>query len=196
MGNPLKKSKAKFQWMKYVVFMAVFAIAAVAVALYLLPFVAYYQIESAIITKDAEKLAASTGLTEMRRNLKAQKGQRVIKNLGKDDGKDQSLVDLSILWSALSTDNEIDRAISTEGFYITLSGAARAKPDPIKPPPEMSHYQMARKTIENASFSYQSLSKFVVSVRDEKGRYSEYFSFVFTREGLNWRLTNVSLPVV
>jgi hypothetical protein len=193
-GTPM--GRRKFQWMKYVAFMAVFAIAAVAVALYLLPFVAYYQVESAIVTKEADKLAASTGLTELRRNLKAQKGQRVIRGLGKDYGKDQSLVDLSILWSALSTDNEIDRAISTEGFYIALSGVARTKPDPIKPPPEMSHYQMARKTIENANFSYQSSSKFVVSVRDEKGRYSEYFSFVFAREGLNWRLTNVILPVV
>ena len=196
MGHHRQKSKAKFQWMKYMAFMAAFTIAAVVLALYLLPFVAYYQVESAIITKNAEKLAASTGFTEMRRNLKAQRGQRVIKNLRKDDGKDQSLVDLSILWSALSTDNEIDRAISTEGFYVTLSGTERMKPDPVKPAPEMSQYQMVRKMIDNASFSYKSLSKFVVSVRDEKGRYSEYFSFVFTREGLNWRLTNVILPVI
>jgi hypothetical protein len=195
-GHHRNKIKAKFQWMKYVAFMAAFAISAVVLALYLLPLIAYYQVESAIITKNADKLAASTGLTEMRRNLKAQKGQRVIKNLGKDDGKDQSLVDLSILWSAISADNEIDRAISTEGFYVTLSGTERMKPDPVKPPPEMSLYQMARKTIENASFKYQSSSKFVVSVRDEKGRYSEYFSFVFTREGFNWRLTNVNLPVI
>jgi hypothetical protein len=196
MGYRRSKIKAKFQWMKYVASMAAFAIAAVAVALYLLPFVAYYQVESAIFNKDAEKLAASTGLTEMRRNLKAQRGQRVIKNLRKDEGKDQSLVDLSILWSAISTDHEIDRAISTEGFYVALSGAASTKPDPVKPAPEMGTYQMVRKMTDNASFSYKSLSKFVVSVRDEKGRYSEYFSLVFTREGLNWQLTNVILPVV
>ena len=60
----------------------------------------------------------------------------------------------------------------------------------------MSQYQMVQKMIDKASFSYNSLSKFIVSVRDAKGRYSEYFSFVFTREGLNWRLTNVILPVV
>lgn len=190
------KSRERFQWMKYVVFMAAFAVSAVVMALYLLPFVAYYHVESAIIKKDAEKLAASTGFTEMRRNLKVQKGQRVIKNLRKDDGKDLSLVDLSILWSAIPTDNEVDRAISTEGFYVALSGAARMKPDPVKPPPEISEYQMVRRMIDKASFHYQSLSKFVVNVRDEKGRYSEYFSFVFTREGLNWRLTNVILPVI
>ncbi|MCG6537807.1 MAG: DUF2939 domain-containing protein [Syntrophales bacterium LBB04] len=196
MGHHRQKSKAKFQWMKYVVFMAVFAIAAVVLALYSLPFVAYYQVESAIITKNADKLAASTGLAEMRRNLKAQRGQRVIKNIIKDNAKDQSLVDLSILWSELSTDNEIDRAISTEGFYVALSGAVGTKPDAVKPAPEMSTYQMVRNMIDNASFSYKSLSKFVVSVRDDKGRYAEYFSFVFTREGLNWRLTNVILPVI
>ena len=196
MGYRRSKSKEKFQWMKYVVFMAAFAISAVVLALYLLPFVAYYHVESAIINKDAEKLAASTGFTEMRRNLKAQRGQRVIKNLRKDDGKDQSLVDLSILWSAIPTDQEVDRAISTEGFYVAFSGTARMKPDPIKPAPEISTYQMVQKIIDKASFNYQSLSKFVVSVRDEKGRYSEYFSFVLTREGLSWRLTNVILPVI
>lgn len=182
--------------MKYMVFMAAFAIAAVALALYLLPFVAYYQVESAITNKDAEKLAAVTGFTEMRRNLKAQRGQRVIKNIGKEDGKDRSLVDLSILWSAIPTDNEVDRAVSTEGFYVALSGAASTKSGPVKAAPEISLYQMVRKLIDKASFHYQSLSKFVVNVRDDKGRYSEYFSFVFTREGLNWRLTNVILPVI
>jgi hypothetical protein len=196
MGNRRSKNKEKFQWMKYVVFMAAFAIATVALALYVLPFVAYYQVESAITTKNAEKLAAATGFTEMRRNLKAQRGQRVIKGLGKEYGKDRSLVDLSILWSAIPTDNEVDRAISTEGFYVALSGAESTKHDLVKPASEMSLYDMVRKLIDKSSFHYQSFSKFVVSVRDEKGRYSEYFSFVFTREGLNWRLTNVILPVV
>ncbi len=191
--------------MKYVILMVAFAVAAVVMALYLLPFVAYYEVESAIQKKAAEKLAAATGFTEMRRNLKAQRGQRVIKNLKKDDGKDQTLVDLSILWSAIptdnevdraiSTDNEVDRAISTEGFYVALSGPATNKPGSLKPV-EMNLYQMVRKLIDKSSFNYHSLSKFVVSVRDEKGRYSEYFSFVFTREGLNWRLTNVILPVI
>jgi hypothetical protein len=195
MRHRRRKSKEKFPWMKYVILMVAFAVAAVVMALYLLPFVAYYEVESAIQKKDAEKLAAATGFTEMRRNLKAQRGQRVIKNLKKDDGKDQTLVDLSILWSAIPTDNEVDRAISTEGFYVALSGPATNKPGSLKPV-EMNLYQMVRKLIDKSSFNYQSLSKFVVSVRDEKGRYSEYFSFVFTREGLNWRLTNVILPVI
>lgn len=196
MGYRRSKTKEKIKWLKYVGFMAVFAIAIVAMALYLLPFVAYYEVESAITTKNAEKLAAATGFTEMRRNLKAQKGQRVIKNLKKDDGKDQTLVDLSILWSAIPNDNDIDRAISTEGFYVALSGTGRTKADPIRPIPEISTYEMVLKMVDKSNFDYQTLSKFVVSVRDDKGRYSEYFSFVFTRDGLNWRLTNVILPVV
>jgi hypothetical protein len=195
MRHRRRKSKEEFHWLKYVVLMVTFAVAAVIMALYLLPFVAYYQVETAIINKDAEKLAAATGFTEMRRNLKAQRGQRVIKELKKDDGKDQTLVDLSILWSAIPTDNEVDRAISTEGFYVALSGPASNKPDSLKPA-AMSRYQMVRKLIDKSSFNYRSLSKFVVNVQDEKGRYSEYFSFVFTREGLSWRLTNVILPVI
>jgi hypothetical protein len=197
MGHHHRKSKEKYHWLKYVIFMAAFAIMAVGVSLYLLPFVAYYQVESAISSKDAEKLAAATGFSDMRRNLKAQRGQRVIKTLKKDDNREVTLVDLSIMWSALATDGEVDRAISTEGFYVALStGAATGKPNPIKPAQDLSLYQMVRHLIDKSSFQYQSLSKFIVNVRDEKGRYSEYFTYVFTRDGFNWRLTNVILPVV
>jgi hypothetical protein len=192
-----KSEQTKFQWMKYFILFASFAASAVVLAVYCLPFVAYYQIDSAIIAKDAGKLASHTDFMEMRRNLKTQKGQRVIKTLKKDDGKDPSLVDLAISWSALPSDKAIDEAISTEGFYIVLSGpgADRRKADPIKAPTEMSTYQMIKKLIADASFQYQSVSKFVVSLKDEKGRYVGYFSFVFMRQGINWRLTNVILPV-
>jgi len=197
MRHHKRKPESEFQWMKYVVIMAIIAISTIILAIYAIPFVAYYQVESAIMVKDTGKLASYMDFNEMRRNLKAQKGQRVIKRLKKDDAADQSLTDLSISWSALSNDTEIDRAISTEGFYITLSGLGsdRTKSDPIKPPPEMDTVELVKKLFSDASFQYQSMSKFTVNVKDKKGRYVEYFLFVFTRDGLNWKLTNVRLPL-
>ncbi len=192
-----KNNKEAFQWMKYVVIMALFVVLAVVMAIYFLPFLAYYQVESAIITKDASKLASYTEFKELRRNLKAQKGQRVIRTLKKDDGKEQSLVDLSIVWSALSTDPAIDLGISTEGFYISLAGpgADRRKPDPIKPAVEMDTYAMIKNLIADSSFEYRSFSQFAVNTKDKKGRYVGYLEFIFTREGMQWRLTNVLIPV-
>lgn len=197
MSRHKRKSESNFQWMKYVVIMAIIAISSILFAIYALPFVAYYQVESAIMTKDTGKLASFTDFNELKRNLKTQKGQRVIKRLKKDDATDQSLVDLSIAWSALSTDAEIDRTISTEGFYVSLSGLGldRRKPDLIKPPPEQDTIELVKKLFSDASFQYQSFSKFTINVKDKKGRYVEYFLFVFSRDGLNWKLTNVRLPL-
>lgn len=167
----------------------------VLIAFYFLPYVAYYQLQDAIVMKDVGKLSFYTNLHEMRRNLKAQKGQRVIKGLERSNDEDPSLVDLSIAWSALSMDQDIDRAISTEGFYTTLYGLNSRKSEPQKTMPKLSPYQFVGKLLADASFEYRSLSKFVISFRDEKGRYVGYFSFVFEREGLNWKLTNILLPV-
>jgi len=182
--------------MKFFIYMAALIIFIVGMTFYSLPFVAYYQIESAIIAKDAGKLASYTDFTALKRHLKAQKGQRVIKKLKQDD-HEPALVDLSIIWAGLPSDQEIDKAISTEGFYMMLSGAGtdRGQPRPMKAQQELSPYQMIKSLIADSSFRYESISQFVVSTKDEKGRYIGYCSFVFLREGLQWRLANVILPV-
>lgn len=183
--------------MKYFIFTVVFIFLAVGLIIYLLPFIAYYQIESAIVKRDVGTLVSYVDFDQIRGNLKAQKGQRVIKMARKDDVNEPSLADLAIIWSSLSSDQEIEKAVSTAGLYIALSGsgAERKKPDPIKPTPEMSSYQMVKRLIADSSFQYGSLSKFVVSAKDGRNRYVQYFSFVFTREGVHWRLTNVIIPV-
>jgi hypothetical protein len=201
MGERKWKKSIKLQWMKYIILTAIVVLVVCCLAIYVSPFVTYYEVESAIAAKDAGKLASYTDLKELRKNLKVQKGQRIIRDWKKGDGKEpgneQSLVDLSIQWAAFPSDLAIDQAISTEGFYISLSGATkeRRRPDPIRPPSELSSYQMIRKLTTCCSFEYQSYSKFVVRVKDDKNRYAEYFSFVFTREGLNWRMTSVVLPL-
>jgi len=192
-----RRKKGSFQWMKYVMMMAVFAFLAGALAVYFIPFVAYYRIESAVAAKDASKLASYIDLNEMKRNLKKQKGQRIIQELKHDDGRELNLVDLSIKWSALSSDPAIDQAISTEGFYVFLTrhGDDRKKIAPGRTQKEISAYEMMQEIMGGGSFHYRSISQFEVNVKDGKGRYVEYFSFIFTRDGLNWRLTNVVLPL-
>jgi hypothetical protein len=197
MGKRRRSKNASIQWMKYVVVMVVFAFLAGALAIYFMPFVAYYQIESAIIAKDASRLASCIDLDEMKRNLKKQKGQRVIKELKHDDAREQDLADLSIQWAALSSDQAIDQAISTEGFYVILArgGADGKKREPVRAPKEISAYEAIKKMMATGSFHYRNISRFEVNIKDEKGRYVEYFSFIFARDGLNWRLTNVMLPL-
>ena len=190
-----KKKQSEFSWLKYCAYIGVFAVLMLALAVYCLPFVSYYQVSSAITAKDAGKLASHIDLQEMRKNLKGQKGQRIIKTMQKKDVRDPSLVDLSLAWSSLSSDQEIDRAISTEGFYIAFSRSNTKTSMPMKPGPETSVMQEVQKLIERASFQYRSVSQFVVSVKDEDGLYAEYFSFIFKRDGLTWHLSNVILPV-
>ena len=191
-----KKKQGQFAWMKYAAILGILLFFAVALSIYFMPFVAYYRIESAIVTKDGDRFSAYTDVNELRRSLKMQKGQRVIKKLKKDNLLDRSLTDVAIEWSALTRDGDIDEAISPEGFFFAVWGGSKRGIDPIKaPPPEkIDTYEMVQKLIADASFRYSSTSKFVVRVKDHKGRYIQYLSFEFSRTGIDWKLTKVSLP--
>jgi hypothetical protein len=189
-----------FNWMKYIFIIVVFSLLLSGLAIYLMPVVAYYHVELAIAEKNPGKLASHMDVAEVRKNLKLQKGERIIRDVKKEGDKgpfQPSLVDLSIQWTALQSDAAIDEAISTEGFYVSLWGrkADIRKPDPIRPLPEQSSYELIKRLLAYSSFHYSSGSRFVVQVKDDKNRYVGYLTFVFTREGLHWRLSNVILPL-
>ena len=190
----------KLNWMKYIIVIAVFVLLLSGLAIYLMPFVAYYHVELAISEKNPSKLASYMNIVEVRKNLKSQKGERIIRDVKKEGDQvpfQPTLVDLSIQWSALQSEAAIDQAISTEGFYVSLWGpkADVRKPDPIRPLPEQSSYELIKRLIAYSSFHYSSGSSFVVQIKDDKNRYVGYVSFIFTREGLQWRLSNVILPL-
>ena len=109
---------------------------------------------------------------------------------------EQSLVDLSIQWTGLTSDQAIDQASVAGKLHQPVVKSRAPKPDPIKPMSELSTFQLVRKLLTNGSFQYHSGSEFVASIKDDKNRYAEYVSFVFVREGLNWRLKKVNLPIV
>ncbi len=116
-----------------------------------------------------------------------------IKILKNGQGHPISLVDLAIHWSSLNSDGEVDRAVSTEGLYVAMTGTGSE----VKlPQADREPLAIAKKMIDESSFHYRSFSDFVINVKDKRGRYVEYFSFSLHREGLTWRLSNGLLPVV
>jgi hypothetical protein len=61
----------------------------------------------------------------------------------------------------------------------TVGGDTHAPPVPADP-------------LKNAQHHYESLSRFTATVQDESGA---PMTFVFTRQGLRWRLTDIRLPL-
>jgi len=193
MGYKKRKQKGTGNWIIWLITALICLAVISSIAVYALPFVAYYQITTAIIHKDAGKLASFMDMQTLRNNLKMQRGQRMIKILKNDQDHPVSLVDLAIHWSSLNSDGEVERAVSTEGLYVAMTGTGSA----VKiPQADREPLTIAKKMIEDSSFHYRSFSDFVINVKDKRGRYVEYFSFSLHREGLTWRLSNVLLPVV
>jgi len=193
MGYRKRKKKKSGNWIIWLMTAAICLVVIFSMAVYAMPFVAYYQITTAIIHKDAGKLASLMDMQALRNNLKMQRGQRMIKILKNGQGHPISLVDLAIAWSALRSDGEVDGAVSTEGLYVALTGNGSE----VKlPPADREPLTIAKKMIDESNFHYQSFSDFVINVKDKRGRYVEYFSFSLHREGFTWRLSNVLLPVV
>jgi hypothetical protein len=72
------------------------------------------------------------------------------------------------------------RSMWKKAIGETVGGDTYAPPVPADPLKEAQH-------------RYESPSRFTATVRDESG---EPVTFVFTRQGLRWRLTDIRLPLV
>ncbi len=201
MGKHRIKDESGFRWIKFTIVAAVLSLFLSGLAFYLTPFVTYYEIEMAVASRDASKLASYVDLKELRKNLRTQRGQQLVRGLRREEIKDtvpqQSLMDIALQWAALTSDQAIDQSISTEGFYVSLWGprSERKRPDPIRPLEELSSYDLIKKLISTAVFQYETQSNFLVQVKDDKNRYVGYCTYVLTRKGLNWHLTKIVLPL-
>jgi hypothetical protein len=52
--------------------------------------------------------------------------------------------------------------------------------------------QAAPRPFDGAKYRYESLSRFTATVQDDSGR---PIQFVMTRDGLNWKLSDIRLPL-
>ena len=156
------------------------------------PFLAIRGIQQAMDTRDVSKLERHVDYPALRANLRAQLEDRIAREIGRRFGAAASGGTASGVAGMLS-DSMVDAMVSPAGIAVLLQGHAlvqRAKGN-VEPGGSMTAAPLAYDPLESARKRFESLSRFVATVDSADG---QPVGFVFERQGLRWRLTDIRLP--
>lgn len=155
------------------------------------PYLAIHGIRSALAEQDMGKLERHVDFAAVRVNLRAQVEDWLARKAGPDaQANPFGAFALGIANELASTG--IDTVATPTGIAAVLQGRSMWK-------------QLVRDTVDGDSYGqptpadplkeaelrYESPSRFTASATDDEGRTTV---FVFTREGLCWRLSDIRLP--
>lgn len=152
------------------------------------PYLTVYQLRWAAEDRDGEALAEHIEFPSVRQSLKDQMNAMVLKEMTKDEMKDNPFAALGIAFAGTIVDKMVDAYVTPAGITQMMAGKKPgANPTQTQPAP-----QGDKRPFENASMAYQSLNKFSIVV---KGTGPEEVRFILRRRGLSWMVTEIMLPL-
>ena len=156
------------------------------------PFLAYNAIRTAVQAHDTAELAEHVDFPVLRRNLKLQIDDYVVRKAGADV-QSSLLGAFAVRIASGVAGGMVDTMVTPAGIGALLEGRTiwhRASGGGVAdntyenaPPPDR---------LREASYGFESLSRFTATVEDEDG---DPVTFVLSREGLHWKLTDIRLPL-
>ena len=156
------------------------------------PYLAIHGIRTALAEQDTAKLQRHVDFPALRVNLRAQVEDALARRAGTDVASNPfGAAALSIANSLLG--RGVDTLVTPMGIAAILEGRATWK-RAIGETVGGDTYAPAvpADPLREATHRYESLSRFTATIRDAEG---DPVVFVFTRQGLHWRLTDIRLPL-
>jgi hypothetical protein len=151
------------------------------------PYLTVSAIKTAIVEQDSEKLSENIEFPILRQNLKDQLKATMMKNIT-TELKDNPFAALAVGFATNMVDGIVDSFVTPSGLAALMEGKK-----PLKDSSEGSTPKPNKESLlKNASFSYDSMSKFSIWVPNDKG---EKARFVLQRYGLSWKLVNIIIPL-
>ena len=146
-----------------------------------IPYITITHIKTAVSEQDSEALSENIDFTVLRQNIKEQLIERVT-NFNMSEMKDNPMGALAIAAVSTFVDGKADSYISPSGLASLMEGKI----------PGEGKKSETTELLKNARYTYDSTSEFSAWVPTEKG---EEIRFVLYRNGLDWKLENIVLPV-
>ena len=177
--------------------LALLLLAALALGAYVAagPFLTVRAISSAVQRGDMRALDRDVDFPLIRASVKAQLEDYLARRMD-DPGTDSRLKAMGRQITAAMTGGVVDMLTTPAGIGAILQGRSvirRAMGYPVEAAPGGSAAPAeAFDPLKGAAYRYESASRFTATVQNADGA---PVTFVFTRDGLRWRLTDVRLPV-
>lgn len=156
------------------------------------PYLAIHGIRKAIEAEDVAALGRHVDYPMLRANVKAQLEDRIARDIAGRLGNSVAGGLAGGMVDMLS-DSAVDAMVSPAGIAVLLQGRSlleRAKGN-VDAKGGVSAGPAPYDPLKDAKTSYRSPSRFVATVKSADGMPVD---FVFERQGLRWRLTDITLP--
>ena len=147
------------------------------------PYITVQQMKSAAERHDGEALSEHIEFPSVRQSLKDQVNAMLMKEMAKDEMKDNPFAALGAAFGGFMVDKMVEAYVTPACITQLMAGE---KPKPTEE--GESGGSSARKPLSDASMSFESLNKFVVQMKDDSGKESR---FVLRRRGISWKLTEI-----
>ena len=153
------------------------------------PWLAVGAIKDALREQDSTALAAQVDFPALRASLKHQLADRLVRSAGAEV-QSSALGAIGLRMATGATSLAVDATVTPLGLGALMEGRQvwRQVGDDFAPPAPGS---AAREPLREASYRYESPSRFSITVQDADGG---PLVFILSRQGLRWRLTDVRLP--
>jgi hypothetical protein len=155
------------------------------------PFLTVRNIGTAVQRGDMASLQRDVDFELVRSSIKAQLEDYLARKMG-DPGTDSRLLALGRQVTSTITGGVVDALATPAGIGAILQGRSVVRRAMGYPPDRAQAPEMQFDPLRGASYRYESASRFTATVQNADG---VPIVFVFTRDALRWRLTDIRLPV-
>lgn len=153
------------------------------------PFITVYQMKSAAEKNDIEALSEHIEFPSLRQSIKDQVNSMLVEKLANDKNlKGNAFAELAMVFAGSVVDRAVDVYVTPNGISKIMTGEKVS----LGEMGQSSEGQVKKEPFKNASFSYESTDKFVVTVANKS---DEPVRFILRRQGFSWKLTDIRLPL-
>lgn len=150
-------------------------------------------IRDAAQARDAQAMAEQVDFPALRSSLKAQLSDRLLREVG-TPSPDNPFAAFGLSIAGGLVGGMVDVLVTPAGLGAMMEGRRTWDRASGTPPPSSDEARdpSAPRPLQDAQYRYESLSRFTATVHDDQGR---PVVFVMTRRGLDWKLSDIRLPL-
>jgi hypothetical protein len=180
----------KWLWLSFALLLAILAYVGAG------PWLTIRAIESAIARQDAAALSRQVDFPALRASLKLQLADRLVREAG-PDAQSSPWGALGLTIASGMMGGAVDAMVTPLGLGAMMEGRKvwNRFDQGLRPAPAAAAGDALVASpgpLHDASYRYESPQRFTATVHDDDGR---PVTFVLTRSGLQWRLSDIRLPL-
>lgn len=152
------------------------------------PYITVNRMKNAAENHDGETLSEYVDFPTLRQSLKDQMNAKLAKEMAQEVD-DNPFAALGAVFGGMMVDKMVDAYVTSAGITELMKGVT---PD-SEPVGSRSESDSTEEAFANASMSYESFSKFAVTISDDES--NDDVRFILRRQGIGWKLTEIMLPL-